>query len=245
MSVSSDACRPGPSLFEVKSVSLLPTFLASNSLTCCLLVTPRSVPPQSRMASSICGGFLPITRWLALYPLPLPWLDSQHRNPHQYLPTFELLGRLVALIFFPILACTLCLSISPRRIQRCHFQARFVTFCFLDQNLCAYAAPLVNNKNAGSAIGSQPRVSICISQCLSRLISKGYSTTRYSPVPQRTRFIAGKVLNTNELGERVTICPAGRFCASQAPQRCVAAPETSLRLDPSSCDTQTKVRFDG
>ena len=71
MSVSSDACRPGPSLFEVKSVSLLPTFLASNSLTCCLPVTPRSVPPQSRMASSICGGFLPITRWLALYPLPL------------------------------------------------------------------------------------------------------------------------------------------------------------------------------
>ena len=95
--------------------------------------------------------------------------------------------------FFPILACTFCLSISPRRIQRCHFQARFVTFCSLYQNLRAYAAPLVNNKNAESAIGSQPRVSICISQCLSRLISKEYSTTRCSPVHQRTRFIVGKV----------------------------------------------------
>ena len=118
MSVSSDACRPGPSLFEVKSVSLLPTFLASNSLTCCLLVTPRSVPPQSRMASSICGGFLPITRWLALYPLPLPWLDSQHRNPLQYLPTFELLGRLVA--FCSYLLSNPCLHVLSFHISTAH-----------------------------------------------------------------------------------------------------------------------------
>ena len=63
--------------------------------------------------------------------------------------------------------------------------------------------------------------------------------TRCRPVPQHTIFMAGKVcfsyvfkknrsspttsLNTKELGERLTIGPAGRFCASQAPQLCLAA----------------------
>ena len=36
-------------------------------------------------------------------------------------------------------------------------------------------------------------------------------------------------LNTNEVGERHTIGPAGRFCASQAPHLCLAC--TSVRLD--------------
>ena len=30
-----------------------------SSAACCLLTTPRSAPPHSKMASSICGGFLP------------------------------------------------------------------------------------------------------------------------------------------------------------------------------------------
>ena len=38
---------------------------------CCLLTTQMSAPPHSKVASSICGGFLPTTCWNALYPLSL------------------------------------------------------------------------------------------------------------------------------------------------------------------------------
>ena len=40
----------------------------ANSRVCCRLTTPRSAPPHSKTASSICGGFLPETRWYALCP---------------------------------------------------------------------------------------------------------------------------------------------------------------------------------
>ena len=38
---------------------------------CCLLTNLKSAPPHSKMASSICGGFLARTLWYALYPLSL------------------------------------------------------------------------------------------------------------------------------------------------------------------------------
>ena len=46
-------------------------------------------------------------------------------------------------------------------------------------------------------------------------------------------------LNTKELSERLTIGTAGRFCASQAPQLCLAAARMNLRLAPPpvpACD---------
>ena len=85
--------------------------------------------------------------------------------------------------------------------------------------------------------------------------------TRCRPVPQHTMFMAGKVcfsyvfkknrsspttsLNTKELGERLTIGPAGRSCASQAPQLCLAAARMNLRLAPPRRNTRTSVRLDG
>ena len=78
--------------------------------------------------------------------------------------------------------------------------------------------------------------------------------TRCRPVPQHTMFMAGKVcfsyvfkknrsspttsLNTQELGERLTIGPAGRSCASQAPQLCLAAARMNLRLAPPRRNTR-------
>ena len=52
-------------------------------------------------------------------------------------------------------------------------------------------------------------------------------------------------LNTKEAGERLTIGPAGRFCASQAPQLCLAAARMNLRMAPPRRNTRTSVRFDG
>ena len=82
-------------------------------------------------------------------------------------------------------------------------------------------------------------------------VSPGWSRkgmTRCRPVPQHTLFMAGKAcfsnvfkknrsspttsLNTKEWSERLTIGPAGRFCASQAPQLCLAAASVNLRLAP-------------
>ena len=46
-------------------------------------------------------------------------------------------------------------------------------------------------------------------------------------------------MNTKEVGERLTIGPAGRFCASQTPQLCLAAARISLRLSPPRRNTRT------
>ena len=82
-------------------------------------------------------------------------------------------------------------------------------------------------------------------------------TTRCRPVPQHTVFMAGKVcfsyvfkknrsspttsLNTKEVGERLTIGPAGRFGASQAPHLCLGAARMNLRLAPLRRNTLTLV----
>ena len=52
-------------------------------------------------------------------------------------------------------------------------------------------------------------------------------------------------LNTKEVGERLTIGPAGHFCASQAPHLCLAAARINLRLAPPRRNTRTSVRVDG
>ena len=134
-------------------------------------------------------------------------------------------------IFFPIFASTFCLTISPRCPQRCYFKPRSVAFSNLSaKNPSTCAALLINNKDAGLAVGSQPRVLMCCPQSFPRR-----GTTRCNPVPQHTMFMAGRVslslvfekkrsnqttsLNTKEFGERFTMGPAGRFCASQALQR--------------------------
>ena len=51
-------------------------------------------------------------------------------------------------------------------------------------------------------------------------------------------------LNTKQLGERLTIGPAGRFCASLVSQLCVVAARMNVRLDPPRRNTCTSVRFD-
>ena len=62
-------------------------------------------------------------------------------------------------------------------------------------------------------------------------------TTRCNQVLQHTIFRKNRSspttsLNTKELGERLKIGPAGRFCASQAPQLCLAAARMNPRLAP-------------
>ena len=82
-----------------------------------------------------------------------------------------------------------------------------------------------------------------------------WRTTRCNPAPQHTMFMASNVcfsdvlkknksslttsLNTEELGERLTIGPAGCVCASQAPQLCLAAARMFLRLAPPRRNTRT------
>ena len=54
-----------------------------------------------------------------------------------------------------------------------------------------------------------------------------------------------KTGEVRQVGERLTIGQAGRFCASQAPQLCLAAARMILRLAPSRRSTRTSVRLDG
>ena len=90
------------------------------SHACCLLTTPMSAPPHSKVASSICGGFLPTTCWKALYPLSffldvLAWFiasQSSSKSVHVCAsgPSCVMLKQFP----FPILACTFCLTSPPR-----------------------------------------------------------------------------------------------------------------------------------
>ena len=60
--VSSGVCFPRPSLLEGQCVTWSSTVPVSVLPACCLMTTSRSAP-HSQMASSICGGVLPKTRW--------------------------------------------------------------------------------------------------------------------------------------------------------------------------------------
>ena len=57
--VSIDVCGPRLDLPAGQCVSLVIDRSCANSPVCCRLTTPRSAPPHSKTASSICGGFLP------------------------------------------------------------------------------------------------------------------------------------------------------------------------------------------
>ena len=71
----------------------------ANSPVCCRLTTPRSAPPHSKTASSICGGFLPKTlgtRCIRCRCFLMLWLDPQRRSPLQNPSTSVLRDRLVS-----------------------------------------------------------------------------------------------------------------------------------------------------
>ena len=69
--VSSDVSAPRPNLLGGRGVSWSSTVSCASSPFCCRLTTPGTGPPHSKTASSIWEGFLPKTRWYALYPLSL------------------------------------------------------------------------------------------------------------------------------------------------------------------------------
>ena len=92
----------------------------ANSPVCCGLTTPGSAPPHSKRASSIRGGFLPKTRWYALYPLSLTfdalaWFTAS-QSSSKSVHVCAVLCHLVV-DFLPIFACTFCLAIFPRSLQ--------------------------------------------------------------------------------------------------------------------------------
>ena len=63
----------------------------------------------------------------------------------------------------------------------------------------------------------------------------------FSYVFKKNRSSPTTSLNTKEVGERLTIGPAGRFCASQAPHLCLAAARMTLRLAPPRRNTRISV----
>ena len=54
----------------------------------------------------------------------------------------------LAVLFFPILTCTLCLTILPRCLQGCHLKSCSVAFNFLCKNASLQVALQIDDKDA-------------------------------------------------------------------------------------------------
>ena len=131
--VSIDVC--GPRACRALRLIVIDRSCA-NSPVCCRLTTPWSAPAHSKTASSICGGFLPKTRWYALYSLSFSGLAQSIAVRFKIRPRLcfgTVLCHLVV-IFLPILACTFCLAISSRGVQWCHFKSCPIAFNCLREN---------------------------------------------------------------------------------------------------------------
>ena len=187
-------------------------------------------------------------------------LGSQHRSPLQNPSTSVLRGRLVS-------SCSSLPSNPCLHVLSCHVSTGPPVVSLQDLSHRFRLSPrksLTTSCAAGRQQGCEAfHMTVTNSFCMPSRFLPDWSRrrmTRCRPVLQHTRFMARKVcfsyvlknrsspttsLNTKEWGERLTVGPAGRFCASQAPQLCLAAARMNLRLATPRRNTRTNVRFDG
>ena len=182
------------------------------------------------------------------------WLGSRHRSPLQNPSTSVLRVSLVlSCSSLPSNPYLLVLSYHSSTVPPGgHFKSCAIAFDFLQ--ICQSTGFAADRRQGCGAFRMIATNCFCVR-------SSSFLPTDPTGVLQHTMFKAGKVcfsyvftenrssptasLNTKELGERLTIGPAGRFCASQAPQLYLAAARMDLRLAPPRRDTRTSVRFDG
>ena len=187
------------------------------------------------------------------------WLGSRHHSPLQNPSTSVLRGRLVS-------SCSNLPSNPCLHVSSCHFSTGPPVVSSLVPSLSTFSAKIPEHKLRCWSTARMRGLPYDRNQYFVYAFlrfSPDWSRrrkTRCRPVLQHTTFMAGKVcfsyvfkknrsssttsLNTEEWSERITIGPAGRYCASQAPQLCLAAARMNLRLAPPRRNTRTNVRFD-
>ena len=192
------------------------------------------------------------------------WLASQHRIPLQNPSTSVLRSRLVStcsgLPSYPYLHV---LSYHSSTVNsRGSLQVAFRHFqLFLLKCQRAQAALLIEYQDAGRP---QPIIATnCFCTRSSKFLPTSLEREQHAAIQypntrcswqarcafrgafKKNKSSPNTSLNTKELSERLTIGPAERFCASHAPQLCLAAARKNLRLAPPRRGTRTNVRFDG